>query len=264
MGTIQSIPISFITLLLLLAPGLIGLRILYFYSKRKFSLTRTRLIVYSSFLSGISVLILYASSNILFQNFIPVIGVIASTLNISRESKIMHIPLWGLVGLYILHISVVIVIGAAVGLGYRKYKWHWKDQILDRRDPWEYTFTESPTDGEWIEVKLQSGDIVQGKFNDRAFNPAKRELFLDDPFQVEYPSPNKEAKRYDMGRSIYLHSGAIQQAVTLQEDPNAKTSENIRDHEIDQSLEDEIDDSIRDLENQGRLSDFKSSSEKDN
>lgn len=263
MTSVGTFPITLFTLLLLLAPGLIGLRLFYETSKRKFSLTRTRLIVYSSALSGFSVLTLYLSSFILLEYFVPLSQTIAGTLQVASEAEIGEIPLSGMVGLYFIHISLTFVIGAILGVGYRTYKFRRHNKLLDRREPWEFIFTKSPRDGEWIEVLLNNGEIIQGKFNHRAFDNDIRELFLDDPYSVEYSSSERGTTREDLGRSVYLSSDAIQRIVTIEEDPNASVTEHLEDYTIEDELREEIEKRLFSLENQTSLHDFEESNTED-
>lgn len=248
----NTISISLLTLLLLLAPGLIGLRLFYDVSNRKYSLTRTRLIVYSSVLSSVSALTLYIFSDYIFSYFLPSVEWIADYLNIVGESRIREISLPIAVGLYLVHISVTLIFGAFFGWGYRRYKFRRHNELIDRREPWEFFFTKSPRDGERVEVTLNGGDIIQGEFNKRAFDPDQRELFLDDPYSVEYQDGS--SAKQDLGRSIYLHADAIQQVVSIEEDPNASITEYLEEFAIEEGLREEVESMVRDLELQTSLS----------
>lgn len=256
MASLTTFPITLLTLLLLLTPGLMGLRLFYEASKRKSSLTRTRLIVYSSVLSGVSVFVLYVISHLLLNSFVPLTEGLADSLNIVSGSDLEAISLPGAVGLYLTHITLTVFLGTVIGRGYRACKFRYHNELLDRREPWEFIFTKSPRDGEWVEVTLSGGDIIQGRFNKRAFDAEERELFLDDPHRVEYSGQEPQDKREDLGRSIYLHPDAIQQVVTLEDDPNSDATEYMAEIEIPRDLRKDIEESIENIEMEMSIDDF--------
>jgi hypothetical protein len=224
MATGSVLPVSLLILVLLILPGLIGLDLYYQFSKRTSSLSRTQLLVYSTGVSLLSTVLLYFSTSFSYEFILelaswfenwasPVTGPDLNDLRISEALLF-----------YFSHILLAGVIGAGVGF-YRR------DENSDRREPWHYAFNVVPNDGESLEVITKDGMTVEGEFNESAWDEGRRELYLDDPYEVVYEKrDDPDPDRHDLGRSILLHEESIRHVLFTNKDPDRQ---NVEDDSVD-------------------------------
>lgn len=247
MNSSSFISFTLVYILIFLVPGLISLRVLFYLSGKKYDLSRVHLVVYSTALSALSGLILYSGSGFLYNIVTSAGSFLNDYLGISSISDLLGLSGPALLIVFLLHSTITLFVGVILGKSWKGVRVK-RNIIFDPREAWEFAFDESPDPGEMIEVTLRSGRVIQGEVNTLAFDSDVRELFLDNPWIVEYGSDNENIiNRADMGRSIYLHSDAIEEVVFLEEDPNVEKSGSISDgpdnelsDELEQSLEQEL------------------------
>lgn len=251
MVSLGPVPLSLILIILLFIPGVIGLDLYYRYSQRSTSLTRPQLLVYSAAVGVLSLLLLYLSSPLTF-GVLTRIGSFVGEFGTVKETDLVDLSISQLVVFYTLHVVVSGGLGIFVGSRNRA-------ENADRREPWEYGFGKVPKDGETIEVLTANGVVVSGEYNEAAWDDSRRELFLDDPYEIEYDGDSTVTKK-DMGRSVILQEASISQVIFVEKDPDRKIAST--DEEVDsgeKSEDTELPDSIRellDMDEQATFADF--------
>ncbi|ADQ66371.1 hypothetical protein GL213_03865 [Halogeometricum borinquense] len=223
MATPTTIPISVLSILLLLAPGLVGLQIFFKYAQRRPSPSRTKWVAWSALTSLISLVLLYLFSGFYLLNLRRIASSLSGFLGIISINGI-ELSATSALFLYLSHIFVIFVGSSLLGLFDRNILN--KDEILDPREPWEYAFDEIPVDGEELDIYLQDGVQLRGEFNERAWDSSKRELFLENPYKVESDGKGGQSLS-DLGRSILIQSKAVSHIVFATEDPDQKRIESI-------------------------------------
>lgn len=259
------LPLSLLTILLLLAPGVLGLQLFFKYAQRNPSPSRTQWVAWSVLVSLISIGVLYIASGIV----VPVAkfggGLIEDLLQTVIRSE-LDFSIAEVSILYLLHLLVIGFGGWAVGsFDSNVLK---SEQVLDPREPWEYAFDEIPVDGEQLDIVLDDGSIVRGNFNETAWESSKRELFLEDPFEVTVNDEGVEEETQDLGRSILLQSDAISYIIFTNEDPNQSQMErsNISDEErkeAEEAVEELASASLSEYEDEPSANDPESTEEED-
>lgn len=248
------VPLSLLTILLLLAPGVFGLQLFFKYAQRNPSLSRTQWIAWSVLTSILSLGVLYLSSGLIIPLAEYVGGATESTLRTIVLSELNFTIAEGST-LYIFHLIMIGIGGLLIGLFESKVIK--ADQVLDPREPWEYAFDEIPVDGETLDITLDDGSILRGDFNEKAWESSKRELFLEDPFEIFVDEKGVQQDSQDLGRSILLQSEAISYIVFTNEDPNQKQMES---DEIDEEDREMMDKEVEELAS-SNLSDFQGEDE---
>lgn len=213
------VPISLLTILLLVGPGLIGLDLFFRVTDKNRSLSRVQLIVYSATVSVASILLLYFFTPFYFTGLSAFSSNLATDVGTVTETELSELKIANIVSLYLIHFALAGILGA--GLGYVANRRSEKER--DRRDAWQYTFEDVPTDGEQIEVVLRDETTIQGQFNEKAWDEQQHELFLEDPAKVEYKEwSNKLEHSVDLGRSILLHEESISRVIFPKDDPQSE------------------------------------------
>lgn len=226
MPEIGSLSLNLVATVLLLVPGIVSLDLYFFASNQRPTLSRTRLVVYGSGISVLSLYLLFIAST----SYMPHFGGTTDPRNFITTSKLASFSLAQVALLYVVHAALSSLLGFAVGWGNRH-------DGADRREPWAYAFDEAPSENEELDVTLANGQIIRGIFNEEAFDQRQRELFLDDPYKVNPETRDSS----DLGRSIMIPESAISY-ITFSEDPNTETirSVDVEDVEVDTELLDAI------------------------
>lgn len=213
------VPISLLSILLLIGPGLIGLDLYFRFSGKNSSLSRLQLVVYSAAVSVASILLLYLTTPIYFPLLSSASNDVASQLGIITESELSQLKIPNIISLYLFHFFLAGIFGAGMGYAANERS----DKELDRRDAWQYAFEAVPEDGEQIEVVMEDNTTIQGQFNEKAWDADQRELFLEDPSEVEYEENGSSIDHcHDLGRSILLKEEAISRIVFTKDDPQSE------------------------------------------
>ncbi|ADB60296.1 hypothetical protein Htur_1408 [Haloterrigena turkmenica DSM 5511] len=257
MTSATRIPISLLAIILLLVPGLVALEIYYRRTGKQSKLSRIQWVVFSVFLSLFSLLLLYVSTPIYFDQLTDIVESLSTSLNIVNDEELFSMSIPIMTVFYIIHVGVSLVIGRVIGeLDDRCLN---PDRVLDRRPPWQYAFDEA--NSEEIEVKLRDGTVIQGQFNEAAWDKEEHELYIEDPYEVEYDGEELVGDPIDLGRSILLKGSAITHVLFTEEDPY--TEMEINSEEIATEIEGELDEILHDLGEQAELSSFEIQAEEE-
>ncbi len=174
------LPLGVVTIVLLIAPGLVGLEAYYRLSrKRRTDLSRTRLLIYSTVLSLFSLGLLYVLSPFYFAELTSALQGLVTGSNLVTGDRLTDTSLSESVALYSTHTLVSVVVG--VGLGLLSDKVLNRERRQDPRDPWSYAFEERVGNESDIVAKLTSGQTIVGSYLREAWDPERRELYLDNP-----------------------------------------------------------------------------------
>lgn len=223
-----TLPISLLTIILLVVPGLLGLDLYYRLAEKSTSLSRVQWIVYSVITSLSSLFLLYFLTFFYLGTVESTSETIAATLGIATVSELSELSVPTFVSLYVFHILVAMGLGAGLG-------WWKKSEYEDRREPWHYAFDETQQDGEEMEVVTSDGTVIQGEYNRTAWDDSQRELFLHDPYEIIYSADgSKREKKIDLGRSIIVMEESISRVVFIEEDPNQERVSRLAEQEDDE------------------------------
>lgn len=226
MASSGNLPLSVITIILLIAPGLLGIDIYFRVSKRSDSLSRIHWIAYSSVVSLVSLIALYLLTPLYFRRVRDFTNTVAQTSNMVTIGHLSNITLANALSFYLIHLILAGVLGIIIGL--LDDKVIHSDRSLDRRDAWQYAFNVVPSDGEEVEVTMTDGTVIQGEYNEQAWDGKHRELFLENPYEVVYSEGGGEVtERHDLGRSTLLHERSLSRIVFTEEDPYSEKAEEI-------------------------------------
>jgi len=245
------IPLGLLTIILLVLPGLLALDIYFRVSKKSRSYSRIKWIGYSTGVSLASLLVLYSTSPLYFSGLASWAPEFEQTVGLVTRSQMKGSSGLETISLYLLHVGIATVLGTSAGV-LDRFGLNRNSPPRDRREPWSYAFNQIPADGETIEVVVNDGTIIQGDFNRTAWDDSQRELFLDDPYQVEYFDNGATIKdRQDLGRSMLLKEETISRVVFIEEDPDTTTINQIEEElEFDDSfskLVESVDDLLEDM-----------------
>ncbi len=207
-----TLPITLVTILLLIAPGYIAIRLFLRRSERKRTLDRTDKIVWSSAASLMSLFVVYATSPLHFGLVTDVGGFLLNSVGVVSGSKILGTSLPTGVLLYLLHLAVLFIGAFLVA----KKDQQRRDDLYSQRRPWYYAFNDLGE--EEIEVVLQDGSRISGQFVPAAWDPSIKDLFLEDPTRSE----SRESE--PLGRSILISSEDISAVAFVEEAPQNETA----------------------------------------
>lgn len=222
------IPIGLLSLILLLAPGLLGIELYFYFADRKSSMSRIKWIAYSALVSTASLIILYLLSPITEGALLPSARTMELLLHLPDAAYFGSKTMGELLAFYSEHIIFIGLIAYSAA-----YIDRWRrEEELDRREAWRFAFDEGRAETNLIEVVLRDGTIIRGDFIREAWDSSRRELYLDNPLEVEYDL-DKDGERtedtIDMGRSIFLQENAIARVLFLQEDPQSGRMDDIEE-----------------------------------
>jgi hypothetical protein len=215
-----TLPITLVTILLLVAPGYVAIRLFLRYSERKQPLDRTEKVVWSSAASLLSLFIVYATSPLHFGLVTDVGRFLLNAVGVVSGSRILGLALPTGVLLYLLHLVVLFLGAFSVAETDRRRR----DDPYGQRRPWYYAFNDLGE--EEIEVVLQDGSRISGQFVPAAWDPSIKDLFLENPTRLEGRTSEP------LGRSILIRSENISAVAFVEEAPqnetvDAETSETI-------------------------------------
>ncbi|MFB6177796.1 MAG: DUF6338 family protein [Halobaculum sp.] len=221
-----TLPITLVTILLLVAPGYVAIRLFLRYSERKQPLDRTEKIVWSSAASLLSLFVLYVTSPIHYD-FVTAAGeFLLDNAGIVSGTEILRTSLPTGVLLYLLHLALLLLGAVVVG----RADLARRDDPYSERRPWYYAFTDLGE--EQIEVVLQDGSRVSGQFVPAAWDPSSRDLILEEPVR------QTDGVNEPLGRTILISSDDVSAVVFVEEDPNSEAVEETEpSEEAEDSLE---------------------------
>lgn len=128
----------------------------------------------------------------------------------------------------------------------------------DRREPWRYAFETVPQPGELIEVVTSDGTIIHGDFVEAAWDENRRELFLDNPSEINYKDDGVTIeKEVPLGRNILLLRQSIEYVVFPETDPQSGLIDEFDEDKLD-VLKEQLDDIgyIEEASGQSSVEDF--------
>ncbi|MFD1588476.1 DUF6338 family protein [Halorientalis brevis] len=249
MASPTSVPVSLLVILLLLAPGLVGLQLLFRFGQRNPSPSRTQWITWSTFVSLLSLSILYFTSGLYLTHTNELATTLVDRLGLVDINTLTGLGLADIVILYMTHLMLTLGGGVAMGKLYDS----WNDDPLDRREPWHYAFDEGTFDGESLDVYLEDGTILRGEFIKKAWDADQRDLYLEEPYEVVEEADGEDES--DLGRSLLIQDSAISHVVFTKEDPDSERTEavDVSDETMEQmenQLRDILNENIDEFENE--------------
>lgn len=235
---VGSLSFRLVALLLLLAPGLLAIDVFFRYTEQRQRLSRLQRYVYSAIASLGSLAVLYVLTPLYFKPLEKTVNAAIRVFNIATGPEIAELSFAGLAILYLTHIGIT----ALIGLGSAKaYNRRIPPDSRDRREPWEYAFSVSPEEGETVEVVTSDGTVIQGDYNIEGFDTERRELYLDNPYEVEYADDLDDIERkVSLGRAIFLPNDAISRVVFIEPDPQSE-------YEVDEKTVRELNKAMEEL-----------------
>ena len=211
MANLGTLPVTLVTILLLVAPGYLAIRVFLRAAERNDTLDRTGKIVWSSAVSLASLLLLYVTSPHHFQPLTDVGQTLTQRFNIVSGSSLVDSSLSTGVLLYLLHVVFLLIGSLVVGRADRSRR----DDPYEERAPWYYALTDLGE--ERIGVLLQDGSRIDGQFVPAAWDSSTKDLVL------ESPEKSVDGTRVPLGRSILISSDNISAVVFSEDDPNSET-----------------------------------------
>jgi hypothetical protein len=210
MANPRTLPVTLVTILLLVAPGYLAIRVFLRAAERNDTLDRTGKIVWSSAASLVSLLLLYVTSPVHFDWVVTRGVTLTEGVGVVTEAELFGISLATGVLLYVGHLLVLFAATGLLGVGSR-----WSgDDDRDRREPWRYAFDDA---GEGrIEVSLEDSSRIRGYFDPFAWDSSRKGLYLRDPVRVTDDGSES------VGRSMLVRSEWITGVVFFEDDPNSE------------------------------------------
>lgn len=182
-----------ILLILLLLPGLLGLKLFLYRADRIGGHSRLDAIVYSIGISILSVLILYA-----------VYGAYLYRLPSFEDVQFSSLPL--IIGLYLSHVGISTLLGELSGRIANCRSTNGRD--TSRKEIWDYTFDEIYSDSR-VRVFTTENSEIEGTVV-RAGQPLQaRDLILASPYELIDTDDEDNKRAIDLGDYVYVHEEAV-------------------------------------------------------
>lgn len=193
MVDISPVSTDLILLILLLLPGLLGLKLFLYRADRIGGHSRLDAIVYSIGISILSVLILYA-----------IYGIYLRQLPRFEDVQFSSLPF--IIGLYLSHVGVSTLLGELSG---RIVNWQFSSgRDTSRKEIWDYTFDEIYSDSR-VRVFTTSNSEIEGTVV-RAGQPLQaRDLILASPYELIDTDDEDNKRAIDLGDYVYVHEEAV-------------------------------------------------------
>ena len=218
-----TLPVTLVTILLLIAPGYLAVRVFLRAAERNDTLDRTGKIVWSSAVSLVSLLLLYLLSPVHFEWVVAGGETLTEGFGVVTGAKLLGVSLSAGVLLYAEHLSVLFLLAVLLG-GVDKLR---GDGDRDRREPWRYAFDKAG-EGQ-IEVSLEDGSQIRGEFDPFAWDSSRKDLYLGDPVRVTDEGSEQ------IGQSMLIRSEWITGVAFLEDDPNSERMEGTRVSETEEA-----------------------------
>ncbi|MDJ1433971.1 DUF6338 family protein [Halostagnicola sp. A-GB9-2] len=241
---------SLIAVILLLVPGIVAIEVYYRKVGMRTNLNRLQRIVFSIFLSLLSLAVLYLSTGIHFETIESSAESLANWFGILSDGQLLSLALPVIIAFYTIHFLFTIVLGYLFGVYRNSHTFN--NQVLDRRPPWHYAFQESKS--EEIEVILEDGSIIRGQFNEAAWDKRDHDLYIEEPKEIKYAYGDGDGHTTSLGRSMLIKEPAISYVVFTEEDPYTNISLSFGN--LVEQYRDQISDEIRNSYIQKTMVDF--------
>lgn len=210
-----TLPVTLVTILLLVAPGYLAIRVFLRAAERTDTLDRTGKIVWSSAVSLASLLLLYTLSPYYFDPVADAGEHLSKRAGFVGGAEILSISLPATVILYTLHVSLLLIVSWVIGRRERRHR----EDPYSEREPWYYALTD--LGAEEIGVLLQDGSRIDGTFVPAAWDPSSKDLVLEDPVR------NGDGMRVPLGRTVLISSDNISAILFPDNDPNRATGQSV-------------------------------------
>lgn len=225
--------------ILLLLPGLLGLKVFLLRADRVDAYSRLDAIIYSIGISIVSVLILYGGY-----------GISLWSLPTFEDVQFSSLPI--LIGLYLSHVGVSSLLGEIAGRVANRRDSDGRDTT--RKEIWDYAFDEIYSDSR-VKVFTNAGSEIEGTVV-RAGQPLQsRDLILASPYELKDVDGQDKTKAVSLGEYTYIHEQAVSHIgffEDLNEDLDLETLRQLGyapvepgkvedvDEEVDEELEKEL------------------------
>jgi len=193
MVDISPVSTDLILLILLLLPGLLGLKLFLFRAERIDAYSRLDAIIYSVGISIISVLLMYGLYSITLRR-------LATFLDVQFSS----LPL--IIGLYLIHIGISSALGDGAG---RVVNWKDTDgRDTTRKEIWDYAFDDIYSDSR-VRVFTTEDSEIEGTVVMAGQLPQARDLILASPYELIDIEDDDNKRAIDLGDYVYIHEQAV-------------------------------------------------------
>lgn len=193
MVDVSALSTNLVLLLLLLLPGLLGLKLFLYRADRIGGHSRLDAIVYSAGISLLSLLILY--------------GVYAGYLrSLPDFADIQFSSLPFIIGLYLGHIGISAILGELSGRVANQCFSNGRDKT--RKEIWDYTFDDIYSNSR-VRVFTSDNSEIEGTIV-RAGQPVQaRDLILASPYRLLNTGNDDEKTAVSLGDYVYIHEDAV-------------------------------------------------------
>ncbi|WP_122088737.1 DUF6338 family protein [Halalkalicoccus subterraneus] len=193
MVDVSALSTDLILLLLILLPGLLGLKLFLYRADRIGEYSRLDAIVYSAGISIFSLLILY--------------GFYAGWLGrLPDFTDIQFSSLPFIIGLYLGHIVISAILGEVSSWVANRRFSNGRDKT--RKEIWDYTFDDIYSDSR-VRVFTSDNSEIEGTIV-RAGQPVQaRDLILASPYRLLNTGNNDKKTAISLGDYVYIHEEAV-------------------------------------------------------
>jgi hypothetical protein len=179
--------------ILLLLPGLLGLKVFLYRADRVDAYSRLDAIIYSIGISIVSFLLLYGAYGLYLWSF-PTF----------QDVQFSSLPL--LIGLYLGHVGVSSALGYVAGRVSNRRDSGGRDTT--RKEIWDYAFDEIYSDSR-VRVFTNAGSEIEGTVV-RAGQPLQsRDLILASPYELKDEDSQDKKRAVSLGDYTYIHEQAV-------------------------------------------------------
>ena len=183
-----------ILLILLLLPGLFGLKLYLYFAGKIDSYSRLDAVAYSVGISILSVLLLYAAYGLHLRQFPASEDVVA----------LFSLPL--LIGLYLGHVCTSTLLGGLFGKSIARLTTGERDK--NRKEVWDFAFDEIYSDSR-IRVMTTSDFQIEGTVVAPGQTVQARDLILASPYRLEDVHDGDGKQAISLGDYVYIHEQDI-------------------------------------------------------
>jgi len=193
MVDISPVSTDLILLILLLLPGLLGLKLFLFRAERIDAYSRLDAIIYSIGISIISVLLMYAIYSVILWRF--------ATFSDVRFSSLPPI-----IGLYLSHVGMSSLLGEIGGRVANRRDTDGRDTT--RKEIWDYGFDDIYSDSR-VRVFTTEDSEIEGTVVMAGQLPQARDLILASPYELIDTEDDDNKRAIDLGDYVYIHEQAV-------------------------------------------------------
>ncbi|WIV67531.1 DUF6338 family protein [Natrialbaceae archaeon AArc-T1-2] len=231
-----SLGLNLVSLILLILPGIAGVKIGLLITDRADWLNRTDTIALSFGISLLSVVIFY----LLYSNYKLGFASYRDLIELVSEPQ-------SAIGVYMFIILISAVQGAI--LGYTEFG---GDRVASRQGLWYKFFsiieTESSKKKYQVRVRMQNGDELQGRIEDKGEISTDRDILLENPRRLFYNQDGEIVHHYKFTGYAYLHNAQISHV----EFDDIRDADRVMRWKFDDRPKDDDDDETEELEDMAK------------